>query len=174
MILRNIRRVFTGALILLATQSCTSTTTLNSVPVGAALYLNGQYVGQTPYVYSDSKVWGERTNIRLTHDGYADMNGVISRDERFTPLSFLRFCSIAFAPWTKEYDESHTWRLLQIDSSKEVEVPVQDAATPAPPAAKPSTLEARIKALMKMRDEGAISQEEYEQLRDQAIQTLTK
>jgi hypothetical protein len=45
--------------------SCSSSTLIMSEPSNAKLYLNGQYVGTTPYQHKDKKVVGTTTNVRL-------------------------------------------------------------------------------------------------------------
>ena len=60
--------VFMAAVILFA--GCASSTMINSVPSGAKVYINGESVGTTPYLYSDTKVVGSVVNVDLVKDGY--------------------------------------------------------------------------------------------------------
>ena len=41
---------------LITLASCTSTTIINSVPQGAAVYIGQERVGTTPFTYSDTKI----------------------------------------------------------------------------------------------------------------------
>ncbi len=139
--------------------SCSSSTMLNSSPIGAKVYIDGEMRGTTPFTYSDTHIYGTTTYVRISLEGYQDAFGTFRRTEKFNILPFLGCFT---SPWCFGYDDQHTWSLTHKTSSK-------PASTPST-----STLEERLKSLMKMRDEGTISQEEYDQLREQAIQTLTK
>lgn len=69
-----------AALILL--ESCASSTTIQSNPTGAKLYLNSSYVGTTPYRHTDTKIVGTTTYVRLEKEGYEPLNTSFSRDEQ--------------------------------------------------------------------------------------------
>ena len=62
--------------------SCSSTTVMNSKPQGAKLYMDGQFKGETPFPYSDTKIVGSTTTIKLTLPGYEPFDGILSRNER--------------------------------------------------------------------------------------------
>lgn len=67
---------------LITLASCASTTVINSVPQGAAVYINQSRVGTTPYTYSDTKILGSVTPITLKLDGYEDFHVMLTRNER--------------------------------------------------------------------------------------------
>lgn len=60
---------------------CASTTMFQTTPSGAKLYLNGEPVGNTPYTYSDTKIVGTTTEVKIVSDGYEDFNFVLKRNE---------------------------------------------------------------------------------------------
>ncbi len=62
--------------------SCSSSTLIETNPVGAKLYLDGEPVGTTPYTHSDTKIVGSSTNIRLEKAGYEPLNVAMSRNEQ--------------------------------------------------------------------------------------------
>ncbi len=68
-------------------QGCSSTTRINSVPKGAKVYIDDQYKGVTPYDYSDTKIVGSPTRIRLVKEGYEEFHTTIQRSESFQPCA---------------------------------------------------------------------------------------
>src|SRR5215471_17174267 len=67
--------------------ACASATTIRSEPSGAKVYLDGQYIGETPVVHQDQDIAGTDKAVRLTHDGYRDQVGTIRKDElKIMPL----------------------------------------------------------------------------------------
>ncbi|MET0405957.1 MAG: PEGA domain-containing protein [Cystobacter sp.] len=62
---------------------CASTTIIRSTPQGANVYIDGSKVGKTPYTYSDTKIVGSSTRVRLALEGFEDFETVISRSEEF-------------------------------------------------------------------------------------------
>lgn len=164
--------------------SCESQTIINTKPPGARLYADGQFKGLTPCVYSDTKILGAHTRIRLTHEGYADFNGLITRDEHVSILNAaLCFLCVPLF-WVQEYNPEHTYFLIP-ESTPPPPVPAPAAptakpatdsskssnaapATPAPPP-PPDPLEVRLSRLKKMLDDGTISKQEYDQLRKKAM-----
>lgn len=67
---------------LITLASCASTTVINSVPQGAAVYIDHARVGTTPYTYSDTKIVGSVTPITLKLNGYEDLHVMLARNER--------------------------------------------------------------------------------------------
>jgi hypothetical protein len=63
--------------------ACTSSTVIRSNVPGARVYLNDMYVGNTPYVMSDTKIVGSTTRVRIEAEGYEPYRGVITRNEVF-------------------------------------------------------------------------------------------
>ena len=72
--------VFMAALILFS--SCASSTVFRTTPEGAKVYADGQYLGTTPVTYSDTKIVGSSTNIRIEKEGYKTVNAVLNRSEQ--------------------------------------------------------------------------------------------
>jgi hypothetical protein len=81
---RNTQVVHALAIILSATiflAGCGSTTMIQSKPDNAKVYLNGEYMGTTPYAYRDTKIVGSTTIVTLEKEGYQTFNTSFSRDE---------------------------------------------------------------------------------------------
>jgi len=55
--------------VLILLSSCASTITITSIPSEAKLYLNGEYVGNTPYKHRDTKIVGSSNTVRIEKKG---------------------------------------------------------------------------------------------------------
>jgi hypothetical protein len=131
---------------------CSSTTMINSRPPGAKLYMDGQYKGTTPYSYTDSKIVGSVTPIRLEFDGYAPFNTILVRSEKADVGAIIGgiFLLVPFL-WTMEYNPDHTYELR---TQSEIQ---ESAPKPALTKDKAETL----RELRKLYDEGTLTKEEY-------------
>jgi hypothetical protein len=92
---------------------CSSTTTIRSVPSGANLYIDGSMVGKTPYTYSDTKIVGSSTTLRLKKDGFEEANLVMSRSEEFDAGACAGgvFVLVPFL-WIEKYKAEHVYELV--------------------------------------------------------------
>ena len=95
---------------LITLASCASTTIINSVPQGAAVYIN-----QSPYTYSDTKILGSVTPITLKLNGYEDLHVMLTRNERVDAGAIVGgiFFWIPFL-WTMQYDPTHTYEMVPL------------------------------------------------------------
>ena len=104
------------SVVLLATTSfiagCSSSTVIHSRPEGAKLYVEGVYVGKTPYKYTDMKLVGSRTPLELKMDGYETLDTHLSKSERPDIGAIVGgfFFTVPFL-WTLEYQPEHTYEL---------------------------------------------------------------
>ncbi len=101
--------------------SCASTTIINSSPSGAKLYIDGAPVGRTPYTYTDTKIVGSTTMIRLKKPGCQTVNTVISRSESFSVGACIggAFVLVPFL-WIMGYNPSRNYE-LDCNSSTQLE-----------------------------------------------------
>ena len=100
---------------LITLASCASTTVINGVPQGAAVYLDHARVGTTPYTYSDTKIVGSVTPITLKLNGYEDLHVMLARNERVDAGAIVGglFFWIPFL-WTMQYNPSHTYEMVPL------------------------------------------------------------
>lgn len=103
--------LFTGLLTLVLFSACLSTTRIESIPSNAKLYINGEFVGNTPFTYSDKKISGSTQEIKLIKDGYEPYIDEFSRNQKLEPKAL--YFGIFLVPlfWLKEYDEVQTFDL---------------------------------------------------------------
>lgn len=67
--------------LLILFSSCSSTTLISSIPTDSRLYINGEFVGKTPYKYKDSKMVGSTNTLRIEKKNYETYNSAFSKDE---------------------------------------------------------------------------------------------
>ena len=108
-------KTFVLALLILFT-SCASSTIITTVPGDAKVYINGEYVGQTPYKHKDSKIVGSSNTIRVEKEGYETYNDTFSKDEKLAvgPLIGGVFLLVPFL-WIMKYEKGRIYDLSPIE-----------------------------------------------------------
>ncbi len=121
--------------------------------------MDGSLKGITPYSYSDTKIVGSTTSIKLTLDGYSDFNGVLTRSERVDVGALIGgiFVLVPFL-WIMDYDPDHTYELSPSGMTNSPEMNDQV-----------SSLQTKLENLKKMHDNGTLTDDEYQTLRKKAI-----
>ncbi|HEY4799564.1 MAG TPA: PEGA domain-containing protein [Bacteroidia bacterium] len=143
---------------------CASTTMIQSTPAGAKVYINGEPVGTTPYVYTDTKIVGTTTMLKLKKEGYDPLNTSFVRDEEVDVGAII--CGfICFFPflWTMKYKPTHTYELMQNAGSEQ---PIINAI--------PRTKADRLRELKQLYEEKLISQEDYEKGKTKILEEVEK
>ena len=106
--------VLMAAIVLLS--SCASSTMLSSNPAGATVYLDQAQIGVTPFTYSDTKISGAKTNLRLSLSGYSDLYVTIKKDElnagRLVVGLFLWWPTLI---WCTEYQGNYLFNMIKIE-----------------------------------------------------------
>lgn len=147
--------VFMAAVILFA--GCASSTMINSVPSGAKVYINGESVGTTPYLYSDTKVVGSVVNVDLVKDGYETLYTSFTRTEQVNAGAIVGGLFLLFPfLWTMEYKPTRNYELVPL---RPVNQSLNTEAA-GPVQVKPAT--ERLKELKQLLDDKLITEKEYE------------
>ena len=140
--------------------ACASTKIIETQPPGARVFVDGQYVGTTPYELTARRVFWQKKVIRVKKEGYHPQDFVASRGERLNPGAFIGgffFWPLFF--WAGAYDDETTLYL-----SPDLAAPAMAASDSTdavvPPA--PKTLEERRATLERMYESGALTKKEYE------------
>jgi hypothetical protein len=145
--------------------ACSSTTTFNSIPSGAKLYLDGAYMGTTPYAYSDSKIVMSKTAVRMEMEGYDPFVGSITRDEEAHVGAIIGgiFLWVPFL-WALQYRPDHTYILKPATggtTDTAVVTPEPETPAVAPSMEGDKTKAERLRELKQLLDENLITQEDY-------------
>jgi hypothetical protein len=112
---RNSQMIQAFAIILSATiflAGCGSTTMIQSKPDNAKVYLNGEYMGTTPYAHRDTKIVSSTTIVTLEKEGYQTFNTSFSRDEELDVGALIGgiFLLVPFL-WIMKYKPFRTYEM---------------------------------------------------------------
>lgn len=166
--------------------SCVSSTLIQSTPSGAKVYINGESVGNTPYIHRDSRIVGTITNIDLVKEGYNTLYTSIERAEQINPEAILGglFFAVPFL-WMMDYKPTHTYELVPIEYNRPVinsntepmhiesektiknQTDLQQQST----TANPTKLE-RLKELKQLLDAELITKEDFENQKQRILSEL--
>jgi hypothetical protein len=108
----HLMRFVAASTALMLTVGCTSSTIIRSEPSGASVYIDGSKLGKTPYTYSDTKIVGSSTHLKLKMEGYEEFDTVFRRDEEFQvgPCIGGAFFLFPFL-WVMGYRPEHVYEL---------------------------------------------------------------
>jgi hypothetical protein len=103
--------LITLSLLILFT-SCASTTIIDSIPSDANLYINGEYVGKTPYKHRDTKIVGSVNTVRLEKEKFEVYKSSFAKDEQLAigPLIGGIFFLFPYL-WIMKYKKGHLYEL---------------------------------------------------------------
>jgi len=106
------KRLVAASTALMLTVGCTSTTMIRSEPSGANVYIDGSKMGKTPYTYSDTKIVGSTTHLKLKMEGYEEFDTVFRRDEEFQVGPCIGGVFLLFPLlWVMGYRPEHVYEL---------------------------------------------------------------
>jgi hypothetical protein len=128
-----------------------------SDPPGAKLYIDGYYAGSTPYLYTDTKITGSKTHLKMMKDGYEPLNTFFTRSEEVDVGAIVGgvFIWPVFL-WTMKYYPEHYYELYPLMSGDQME----NQEIIAPDSENRSRVE-KLRELKQMYDEKLISEQEF-------------
>jgi hypothetical protein len=134
---------------------CTSTTLIQSTPKKSKVYIDGEFVGETPYVYSDSRILGSSVSIRLEKEGYQPFMTNMTKNEEADLGAIIGgvFFLVPFL-WTMKYKPTHSYELKPQGEG------VSSGSSNIEGLQK-STAD-KLRELKKLVDEGVITQAEFD------------
>ncbi len=151
--------------------SCVSSTVINSNPRGARVYLDGEPVGTTPYHYSDTKILGTTTEIRLEAEGYEPFYTYMTRNEEVDAGAVVGGLFFMFPfLWTMKYKPSRTFEMIPLGANEAQPVQATAPAAAVVPVGK-SNVE-RLRELKQMLDEKLITQQEYDATKKKILEDI--
>lgn len=94
---------------------CASMTIIHSEPEGAKVYADGELKGTTPLSYSDTKIVGSTTHLRLVKDGYQETSVALQRNEEFSVGACIGGV-LVLVPflWIMNYKPEHRYELTPL------------------------------------------------------------
>ena len=151
--------------ILISLSSCSSVTMIKSEPNGAKVYLNDNYVGNTPYKMEDSKISFSRTFVRIEKDGYKTLETYITKDEDVNVGAIVGGVIFWFPfLWTMSYMPEHIYELTPTNEDEKYYYNDNNEGQK-----NQSSKYQQLIDLKKLLDEGIITQEEYEKEKQKVL-----
>ena len=94
--------------------SCSSTTMIKSNPSKAKVYLDGAFVGETPYLHRDSKIVGSSMVVKIEKEGFQPLVATITKDEEVNVGAVIGGIFFVFPfLWTMQYQPVHNYMLKE-------------------------------------------------------------
>ncbi len=91
---------------------CSSTTTLNSSPSGATIFVDGQKLGTTPVQFTSKSIVGTDHQVRLELAGYETTTAQFSRNGDANVGAIIGGIFLLFPfLWTLDYQDGYTFDL---------------------------------------------------------------
>lgn len=154
---KGIRFISLSLAIIMLFASCSSTTMIQSKPDKAKVYIDGAYVGETPYLHSDTKIVGSSMVVRLEKEGFSPLVTTITKDEEINIGAIIGglFVAVPFL-WTMQYKPVHSYVLQPVVT--------EPASTPEMQKSQLITRSKmdRLRELKQLLDEKVITSEEFE------------
>ena len=105
-------RIIATVVLVAFVMSCVSTTVVKTTPPDAKVYVDGMFIGNTPVTYSDTKIVGSTTQLRLQKEGCKDNYVILSRSEKFQVGPFIGGLFVLFPfLWVMGYNPEHHYEL---------------------------------------------------------------
>ncbi|MEK0420622.1 MAG: hypothetical protein RLZZ161_473 [Bacteroidota bacterium] len=142
------------AAIVLLFSYCASTTIIQSDPIGAKVFLNGEPVGRTPYTHQDTRISGSVSKVKLEKEGYEPLETSFARDEEVDAGAIVGGLLI-IVPflWTMKYKPTHFYELKPLtDSAQNLYLQKKHLKSKAE----------KLRELKQLLDEKIITQQEFE------------
>lgn len=156
---------------LILVSSCSSSTTINSSPSNAKVFLNGELVGITPHRLKDVKTTGAASHIKLEKEGYEDFYTTFYKNEKVHIGALVSgvFLLVPFF-WIMKYKPERNFEMTPLTNSVES----QASQATSNPSKEPRTLSQeekieQLRALKPLLDNGEISRKEYDLLRKEIL-----
>ena len=145
---------------------CSESTMIRSYPMGSKVYVNGSFAGVTPLPYQvePSKFSTEDFTVRLEHPGYSDAQGTLRKQScpgRIVGGVFTLGILFIFKGPTCFSSPQDFW--LEPVAGQAA----SDSGVPHQP-----TIDERLERIRRMRDDGTITNEEYEHYRKEILKDL--
>lgn len=132
------------ALIVLVTftsLACSTATKFVSDPPGAKVYVNGEFIGETPCDFNSSTGLPERYHVQLFKDGYSELNVYI--DAEMSLVWALVVVPVTFGvaiPWSWTLENMYKFKLAAASAAPAAPAAPEAPVAP-PPAAEPPAAE---------------------------------
>jgi hypothetical protein len=116
--------------------ACSTNTKFVSDPPGAKVYVNGEFIGETPCDFNSSTGLPERYHVQLFKDGYSELNLYIDAEMSLVWALVVVPVTLGVAiPWSWTLENMYKFKLAAATGAPAAEPPAEPPA--APPAETP-------------------------------------
>lgn len=144
---------------------CASSTVIKTMPSGAKVKKGGEIIGTTPYEFWDRETSDYTATYALLKQGYKDKEVTIKKNVLYVHRIFVP--PIIGLPWLYGYNPSYFYELEK--SGEQTAKQISFGTQPQPKNSDPSEYSQKLRELNNMKNEGLITDEEYQQKRQQII-----
>jgi hypothetical protein len=152
---------------------CSSTTYIKTMPSGAKVYEGDALKGFTPYMHWDREAGETSRTLRLHKEGYKDKTITIKKTD-FNPLRLVAPPILAL-PWIYDYPSEYVFELEKSEQTITETVQKIPAASNIeihPNSSEPSQYSQKLRELRKLKEEGLLTDKEYEQKRKAIVDSM--
>ncbi len=124
-------RLFVLALVVISFVSCSTASRFNTQPSGAKLFINGDFVGQTPVVYDDSYGLPARLHVEIKKEGYDDLDMYLDKGAAYRallPSMLIPYVGFIAPLWSFSLEDVYRFNLAPLKKK-----PSQSSQAPAQP-----------------------------------------
>lgn len=151
-----------------AVVGCAESAVVRSYPAGSKVYVNGAYEGLTPLGVTIPREQFDAGQyaVRLEHEGYTPEDGTLRTETcrgRIVGGVFTLGIVLLFKPPTC-FASPQDFSLVPL--------PGQSPSASGPSGAPQATVDERLERLKRLRDQGTITNEEYEHYRLEVLKDL--
>ena len=76
--------------------ACSTASRFHTKPDGAKLYINGDYIGETPVVFTDRRGFPKRLHIQIRKEGYKDLDFYLDKSNDYLGMFLTLFYGAGF------------------------------------------------------------------------------
>jgi hypothetical protein len=118
------KQIITLSLVFPLLVGCATSTRFNTTPEGAKVYINGDYIGDSPVTLDDSKSLPKRVHVQVRREGYKELDMYI--DKRLDYLNMILGITPYGAPlifWGYTLEDKYRFDLtsLKLEGEKKPE-----------------------------------------------------
>ena len=88
--------------------SCASTTMIKTTDPQARIYVDGEFYGQGEVKYTDTKISGSVTQVRIEKEGCEHQKTEFKRNEKLDPMALVTGILLVPLLWIKKYNPERT------------------------------------------------------------------
>ena len=107
------KRLISMTLALCILTGCSTTTRFHTKPEGAKIYINGDFLGESPYVFNDERSLPKRFHLQIRKEGYKELDLYIDKSFDYLGVFLSGFYGI-FTFWGASLENDYHFNLSSL------------------------------------------------------------